>query len=145
MMSPMTLLGLIQYVCSTSNSSHWTMFRTAMVECLIAFLSIDQVFDYEQRQADRQLPLHVLPLYSLLNTKRQALVFERPPEGCRLCVVSTNVAETSLTIPNIKYVVDSGKVSYNHSSSNVTCIGCRLFRPKFCIFVKPLAASYLFS
>lgn len=36
-------------------------------------------------------------------------VFEPPPEGCRLCVVSTNVAETSLTIPNVKYVVDSGK------------------------------------
>jgi len=36
-------------------------------------------------------------------------VFEPPPEGCRLCVVTTNVAETSLTIPNVKYVVDSGK------------------------------------
>lgn len=36
-------------------------------------------------------------------------VFDPPPPGCRLCVVSTNVAETSLTIPNVKYVVDSGK------------------------------------
>lgn len=36
-------------------------------------------------------------------------MFEPPPEGCRLCVVSTNVAETSLTIPNIRYVVDSGR------------------------------------
>jgi hypothetical protein len=37
-------------------------------------------------------------------------VFAPPPEGSRLCVVATNVAETSLTIPNIKYVVDTGKV-----------------------------------
>ena len=37
-------------------------------------------------------------------------VFEPPPEGSRLCVVATNVAETSLTIPNVKYVVDTGKV-----------------------------------
>lgn len=37
-------------------------------------------------------------------------VFVPPPEGMRLCVVATNVAETSLTIPNIKYVVDTGKV-----------------------------------
>lgn len=36
-------------------------------------------------------------------------VFEPPPEGSRLCVVATNVAETSLTIPSIKYVVDSGR------------------------------------
>ncbi|KAG5673670.1 hypothetical protein PVAND_003696 [Polypedilum vanderplanki] len=54
-------------------------------------------------------PLWVLPLYSLLPTHKQARVFEKPPENSRLCVVATNVAETSLTIPNIKYVVDSGK------------------------------------
>ncbi|KAK4878089.1 hypothetical protein RN001_010595 [Aquatica leii] len=54
-------------------------------------------------------PLWVLPLYSLLPSYEQAKVFREPPEGTRLCVVSTNVAETSLTIPNIKYVVDSGK------------------------------------
>ncbi|XP_017777417.1 PREDICTED: probable ATP-dependent RNA helicase kurz [Nicrophorus vespilloides] len=54
-------------------------------------------------------PLWVLPLYSLLPSYKQANVFKKPPEGCRLCVVSTNVAETSLTIPDIKYVVDTGK------------------------------------
>ena len=36
-------------------------------------------------------------------------VFEAVPEGARLVVVSTNVAETSLTIPGIKYVVDCGR------------------------------------
>lgn len=54
-------------------------------------------------------PLWVLPLYSLLPSEKQQRVFEPPPEGTRLCVVSTNVAETSLTIPNIKYVVDCGR------------------------------------
>lgn len=37
-------------------------------------------------------------------------VFRPPPPGTRLCVVATNVAETSLTIPGIKYVVDCGRV-----------------------------------
>lgn len=37
-------------------------------------------------------------------------VFQSPPPDCRLCVVATNVAETSITIPGIKYVVDTGKV-----------------------------------
>ncbi|XP_050424982.1 probable ATP-dependent RNA helicase kurz [Adelges cooleyi] len=54
-------------------------------------------------------PLWVLPLYSMLPANKQAKIFEPPPEGCRLCVVSTNVAELSLTIPNVKYVVDTGK------------------------------------
>ncbi|KAK2708285.1 probable ATP-dependent RNA helicase DHX37 [Artemia franciscana] len=54
--------------------------------------------------------LHVLPLYSMLPPQKQRLVFENPPEGSRLCVVATNVAETSLTIPHIRYVIDTGKV-----------------------------------
>ncbi|XP_027705591.1 probable ATP-dependent RNA helicase DHX37 [Vombatus ursinus] len=64
----------------------------------------------EDEKPDASLPLHVLPLYSLLAPEKQAQVFRPPPEGCRLCVVATNVAETSLTIPGIKYVVDCGKV-----------------------------------
>ncbi|KAH9497636.1 ATP-dependent RNA helicase dhx37 [Dermatophagoides farinae] len=55
-------------------------------------------------------PLYCLPLYSMLPSKKQALVFQPPPVGCRLCVIATNIAETSLTIPNIRYVIDTGKV-----------------------------------
>ncbi|XP_070618215.1 probable ATP-dependent RNA helicase DHX37 isoform X2 [Erythrolamprus reginae] len=59
---------------------------------------------------DSSYPLYVLPLYSLLAPEKQAKVFRPPPAGTRLCVVATNVAETSLTIPGVKYVVDCGKV-----------------------------------
>ncbi|OXB84980.1 UNVERIFIED_CONTAM: hypothetical protein H355_016102 [Colinus virginianus] len=64
----------------------------------------------EEEKSDSSLPLYVLPLYSLLAPEKQAKVFRPPPPGTRLCVVATNVAETSLTIPGIKYVVDCGKV-----------------------------------
>ncbi|XP_032647089.1 putative ATP-dependent RNA helicase DHX37 isoform X2 [Chelonoidis abingdonii] len=64
----------------------------------------------EGEKSDSSLPLYVLPLYSLLAPEKQAKVFRPPPLGTRLCVVATNVAETSLTIPSIKYVVDCGKV-----------------------------------
>ncbi|CCJ30662.1 unnamed protein product, partial [Pneumocystis jirovecii] len=53
--------------------------------------------------------LKVVPLYSLLSTEEQLKVFEPVSKGVRLCVVATNVAETSLTIPNVRYVVDCGK------------------------------------
>ena len=51
----------------------------------------------------------ILPLYSQLNPEKQYKIFNEPKEGHRLIVLSTNVAETSLTIPNIRYVIDSGK------------------------------------
>lgn len=53
--------------------------------------------------------MHVLPLYSLLPTKEQMRVFEPPPDGSRLVILATNVAETSLTIPGIRYVFDCGR------------------------------------
>lgn len=53
--------------------------------------------------------MHILPLYSLLPTKDQMRVFEPPPEGSRLVILATNVAETSLTIPGIRYVFDCGR------------------------------------
>ncbi|XP_031287985.1 ATP-dependent RNA helicase DEAH13 isoform X2 [Pistacia vera] len=53
--------------------------------------------------------LRVLPLYAMLPAAAQLRVFEEIKEGERLVVVATNVAETSLTIPGIKYVVDTGR------------------------------------
>uniref|UniRef100_A0A158R5A4 RNA helicase n=1 Tax=Syphacia muris TaxID=451379 RepID=A0A158R5A4_9BILA len=54
-------------------------------------------------------PLYCLPLYSLLPSDKQSLVFQPFPETCRGCIVATNVAETSLTIPGVRYVVDTGR------------------------------------
>ncbi|GFZ04813.1 lysyl-tRNA synthetase 1 [Actinidia rufa] len=51
----------------------------------------------------------VLPLYAMLPASAQLRVFEETKEGERLVVVATNVAETSLTISGIKYVVDTGR------------------------------------
>ncbi|KAL5501491.1 ECM16 [Sanghuangporus vaninii] len=58
---------------------------------------------------DTEVPMHILPLYSILPTEQQMRVFQAPPEGSRLVVIATNVAETSLTIPGIRYVIDCGR------------------------------------
>lgn len=57
----------------------------------------------------KQEGMYVLPLYSMLPTAKQMRVFDPVPAGNRLVVVATNVAETSITIPGIRYVVDTGK------------------------------------
>uniref|UniRef100_A0ACD5Z3I8 Uncharacterized protein n=1 Tax=Avena sativa TaxID=4498 RepID=A0ACD5Z3I8_AVESA len=63
--------------------------------------------------------LRVLPLYAMLPASQQLRVFNDVPGGERLVVVATNVAETSLTIPGITYVVDTGKEkvkNYDHAT-----------------------------
>ncbi|MCJ1312021.1 putative ATP-dependent RNA helicase DHR1 [Agyrium rufum] len=62
----------------------------------------------------RNLRAHILPLYSQLPTQEQLRVFEPPPEASRLIVLATNVAETSLTIPGIRYVFDTGRSKEKH-------------------------------
>ncbi|KAM0339722.1 hypothetical protein ACHAPQ_001538 [Fusarium lateritium] len=51
-----------------------------------------------------------LPLYAGLSTEQQMYVFDKPSEGTRKVVFSTNIAEASVTIDGIVFVVDSGFV-----------------------------------
>lgn len=77
---------------------------SATLDCLTASSTQN-----EEDDAAKPLKTIVLPLYSLLTAEQQARVFAPVPEGYRLIVVATNIAETSLTIPGITYVVDSGR------------------------------------
>eukprot|EP00375_Theileria_parva_P002181 XP_764858.1 RNA helicase [Theileria parva strain Muguga] len=59
---------------------------------------------------DSMESLVICPLYSALSLERQNLVFKTTPPKSRKVVLATNIAETSLTIPGIKYVIDTGLV-----------------------------------
>lgn len=68
--------------------------------------------------APAALKAWILPLYALMPSQLQNRVFQAPPEGHRLIVVATNVAETSITIPGIRYVVDCGRQKMKVMSSS---------------------------
>ncbi|KAI8835127.1 P-loop containing nucleoside triphosphate hydrolase protein [Chytridium lagenaria] len=59
-------------------------------------------------QLDDAPPLSVLPIYSQLPADLQAKIFQRAEGSARKCIVATNIAETSLTVDGIMYVVDAG-------------------------------------
>ncbi len=60
--------------------------------------------------------LHILPLYGRLSKEEQERVFDPAPEGKKKVVVSTNIAETSVTIRDITTVIDSGLAKLNFYS-----------------------------
>ncbi|KAJ4443899.1 hypothetical protein ANN_05686, partial [Periplaneta americana] len=63
------------------------------------------------RELDSKYPsLKVYPMYSSLPSHQQLDVFRPTPQGMRKVILSTNIAETSVTITGIKHVVDSGMV-----------------------------------
>lgn len=56
------------------------------------------------------LPICVLPLYAALPHSKQLKVFKKTTDGSRKVILSTNIAETSITIQGIKYVLDTGMI-----------------------------------
>ncbi|SCZ97689.1 BZ3500_MvSof-1268-A1-R1_Chr4-3g07374 [Microbotryum saponariae] len=71
---------------------------------------LQQLADNMNRMPSGAADLRALPLHSGLSTEAQMAVFQPPPSRTRKVIVSTNVAEASVTIDGIKYVIDSGLV-----------------------------------
>lgn len=57
--------------------------------------------------------LVILPVYAALPSEMQSLIFDPAPPGKRKVILATNIAETSITIDHIYYVIDSGFVKQN--------------------------------
>ncbi|KAL3636460.1 hypothetical protein CASFOL_021007 [Castilleja foliolosa] len=63
----------------------------------------------EQHASKKEIPkLLILPVYSQLPADLQAKIFQKAEGGARKCIVATNIAETSLTVDGIFYVIDAG-------------------------------------
>lgn len=54
----------------------------------------------------------IFPLHSQMPTANQKQIFDPPPAGTRKIIVSTNIAETSITINDVTTVIDCGKIKY---------------------------------
>lgn len=81
---------------------------------LLIFMSglteITTVVDAATEYAEKNKNWIILPLHSSLSIADQDKIFDYAPDGIRKCIVSTNIAETSVTIDGIRFVVDSGKM-----------------------------------
>ncbi|XP_023240234.1 probable ATP-dependent RNA helicase DHX34 [Centruroides sculpturatus] len=97
------ILQLIDHKYPSNERGDVLMFLSGMTE-------ISTVVDAAEMYAEQNKKWIILPLHSTLSIDVQDKVFGIAPEGVRKCIVSTNIAETSVTIDGVRFVVDSGKV-----------------------------------
>src|SRR5690606_25383551 len=62
------------------------------------------------QSSDAVSPLHVCMAHSSLTPTQQFKIFEKAPKGLRKVVLATDIAESSITIPDVRFVVDAAAV-----------------------------------
>eukprot|EP00644_Phytophthora_capsici_P007788 jgi/Phyca11/554408/estExt2_Genewise1Plus.C_PHYCAscaffold_610155 len=95
-------------VHNSEEPGHILVFLTGQREIEDACAQIRTLYRQQERGSDR-MELRVLPLYGALQGRKQREIFDAVPmERVRKVIVATNIAETSLTIDGVRYVVDCG-------------------------------------
>ena len=76
----------------------------------------------------------MLALHSVLSSEDQSKAFTTPPVGIRKIVLATNIAETGITIPDVVFVIDTGKAKEVRCVYVFTCL--RVYINRLCLAYK---------
>uniref|UniRef100_A0A8C5A201 RNA helicase n=1 Tax=Gadus morhua TaxID=8049 RepID=A0A8C5A201_GADMO len=98
---------LDHYSAVIMDEAHERSLNTDVLFGLLREVTSDQILE-RLEALDSAPALAVLPIYSQLPSDLQAKIFQKAPDGVRKCIVATNIAETSLTVDGIMFVVDAG-------------------------------------
>ncbi|KIL70700.1 hypothetical protein M378DRAFT_194963 [Amanita muscaria Koide BX008] len=103
------IVRLIEKICFEDAS--YVPYSSALLIFMPGLAEIRRLIDLLNEHAllGNEEYFRIYPLHSSLSSESQSAVFEIPPRGIRKIVVSTNVAETGVTIPDITCVIDTGK------------------------------------
>lgn len=131
--TPAPEANYLQAAITTTFQIHTTQGKG---DILIFLTGQDEIEAAEQEIAEtakklgsRIKELVICPIYANLPSELQSKIFEPTPDGARKVVLATNIAETSLTIDGIVYVIDPGYVKenvYNPATgmSNLVVVPC---------------------
>uniref|UniRef100_A0A673C7U5 RNA helicase n=1 Tax=Sphaeramia orbicularis TaxID=375764 RepID=A0A673C7U5_9TELE len=117
------LVDLMDYL---DKSPQFAELDGAVLVFLPGLAHIQQLYDLlssDKRFRDKSR-YRIVALHSTLSSKDQAAAFTVPPAGVRKIVLSTNIAETGVTIPDVVFVIDTGKTKENkfHESSQMSSL-----------------------
>nr|XP_021332047.1 probable ATP-dependent RNA helicase YTHDC2 isoform X2 [Danio rerio] len=101
------ILHLLHSICQSSDQGAVLIFLPGYDE--IVSLR-DQILFDDKRFTEHQQRFQVFVLHSSMQTSDQKKVLKSTPKGVRKIILSTNIAETSITVSDVVFVIDSGKV-----------------------------------
>ncbi|KAF5296429.1 hypothetical protein FQR65_LT01416 [Abscondita terminalis] len=108
------IFSLIVNICETEDDKGAILvFLTGMVEISSLHKMIENSGKFPR------CSFLIIPLHSQMPTVNQKHVFDRPPNGVRKIVLSTNIAETSVTIDDVVFVIDCGKIKMTDYDAEV--------------------------
>ncbi|OAV97579.1 hypothetical protein PTTG_09819, partial [Puccinia triticina 1-1 BBBD Race 1] len=106
----MDLIVLLLLQVCWQNATLVQRFSSAILIFLPSLDSIRKLTEIlESHEIFGTSAFQIFPLHSSISNENQSLVFQKPPPGVRKIVISTNIAETGITIPDVTCVIDSGK------------------------------------
>ncbi|XP_070180183.1 putative ATP-dependent RNA helicase DHX57 [Littorina saxatilis] len=105
------ILELLEFIVS---GDHEFPRGGAILVFLPGFAEIQQLLDMLLSSSEfghrNKAKYRIVPLHSTLSSDEQNAVFSKPREGVTKIVIATNIAETSITIDDVVYVVDAGRM-----------------------------------
>uniref|UniRef100_A0A671V3L3 ATP-dependent RNA helicase DHX29 n=1 Tax=Sparus aurata TaxID=8175 RepID=A0A671V3L3_SPAAU len=117
---------LVELIAYLDKSPQFAELDGAILVFLPGLAHIQQLYDLlssDKRFKDKNR-FKIVALHSTLSSKDQGAAFTVPPAGVRKIVLSTNIAETGVTIPDVVFVIDTGKTKENkyHESSQMSSL-----------------------
>eukprot|EP01135_Chromosphaera_perkinsii_P004816 Nk52_evm47s296 gene=Nk52_evmTU47s296 len=121
------IVRVVSHICE--NDEKKTLDNNGSLGSILIFLpgiaEVQKCIDALESANDlRKLKLKLLPLHSSLTLEDQKVIFDKPPQGVRKIIAATNIAETSITVEDVVYVIDSGRVKEIQFDpvKNLTCL-----------------------
>ncbi|KZC09687.1 PREDICTED: ATP-dependent RNA helicase DHX36 [Dufourea novaeangliae] len=97
---------LIRHICVTKTPGAILVFLPGMMDIIKLHTLMADSGRYPQSK------YIIYPLHSRMPTVDQKLIFKEPPEGVRKIIIATSIAETSITIEDVVYVIDCGRTKF---------------------------------
>ncbi|CAB4056568.1 DHX57 [Lepeophtheirus salmonis] len=110
-------LGYDDKICSTLSKMDFKKIDYDLLESALEYATSRANCPLTSSSGIKRENLKLLPLHGSLSSEEQSAIFAKTKEGVRKIVISTNIAETSITIDDCVFVIDSGRMKEKRANA----------------------------